>query len=322
MNTLKFPIGVTDYKELVTGGYIHLDKTKWIEAVHYAGYTGFFREPRFGKSLFISMLEYFFDINQKHQFEMLFGNTYIGKNPLKTANIYRVLKLDFSKVYVSTDETTKNGFNKVIHQAIIDYLKKYPEVNQPEYAHHFTEDNDPNEKITYLTMKHLYKEHNLCILVDEYDRLMRKYAKRLYEKEEYFKLSYIRSFFANIKIATGSGVVDKIFMTGQKFISLDGFTSGFNIMYILNGGLEEKEFMAFSKEEVLHLIRLVPGTKNKEEELLDRIGQWHKEYHYYPLEYAIRKSDILGQYNPTVVNQFLQYYLDHQTPPDDSVSLI
>ncbi|MDR0384851.1 MAG: AAA family ATPase [Prevotellaceae bacterium] len=51
--------------------------------------------PRFGKSLFLSSLMYYYDINEAENFDQIFGNLYIGKHPSKERNSYAVLKFDF-----------------------------------------------------------------------------------------------------------------------------------------------------------------------------------------------------------------------------------
>ncbi|AJD29779.1 AAA-ATPase [Clostridium sporogenes] len=71
----------------------------------YDPYNFFIRPRRFGKSLFISMLENYYDINKKDKFEELFGDLYIGKNPTEEKNSFDV------DVDVETEaELVHNGY--------------------------------------------------------------------------------------------------------------------------------------------------------------------------------------------------------------------
>ncbi len=98
MNTAKelkkVPYGIRDYKTIIDEGYFYIDKTKYIELFESVGapYIFILRPRRFGKSLFISILEYYYDISSKSFFDKLFGHTFIGKNETSKKNSYYILK--------------------------------------------------------------------------------------------------------------------------------------------------------------------------------------------------------------------------------------
>ena len=62
----------------------------------------FLRPRKFGKTLFTSTLECYYDKNKIDKFEELFGNTYIGKNPTKNKNTYCILRFNFSGISTNT----------------------------------------------------------------------------------------------------------------------------------------------------------------------------------------------------------------------------
>ena len=87
----RIPYGISNFKVLREEDYLYVDKTSYIELLDtYAPYQFFIRPRRFGKSLFISMLENYYDINKKNKFDELFGDLYIGKNPTKNKNRFLV----------------------------------------------------------------------------------------------------------------------------------------------------------------------------------------------------------------------------------------
>ena len=104
----RLPYGISDYEELVEENYYYVDKTKYIEELeNYANPTIMFLRPRkFGKTLFTSVLENYYDINKKEKFEELYGNTYIGKHPTKGKNKYHILRFNFAGIDTSTYEST------------------------------------------------------------------------------------------------------------------------------------------------------------------------------------------------------------------------
>ncbi len=135
----KIPYGIANYEKIKTQNYYFIDKTQFIEKIESLGskYLFFLRPRRFGKSLFISILEHYYDILRKDQFEELFGDTYIGKNPTELRNSFPVLKLNFSGIPVSGDsKEIEESFNKTIKLQISSFLKRYitiyPELEEVE----------------------------------------------------------------------------------------------------------------------------------------------------------------------------------------------
>lgn len=95
----KIPYGVSNFERVIKDNYIYVDKTKYIEILEdYGPYQFFIRPRRFGKSLFISTLENYYDINKKDQFHDIFKKLYIGKNPTMYRNKYLVWKISFAGI--------------------------------------------------------------------------------------------------------------------------------------------------------------------------------------------------------------------------------
>jgi len=99
----KIPYGQADYKRIKEEDFYFVDKTKFIEKLENLNesYLIFLRPRRFGKSLFIAMLHYYYDRHYKDDFEILYGDTYIGKNPTKEVNKYLIMRFNFSGIDVT-----------------------------------------------------------------------------------------------------------------------------------------------------------------------------------------------------------------------------
>ena len=95
------PYGIMNYAELIQEGRYFIDKTQYIADLEPIKNPVFLRPRRFGKSLFCSMLQYYYDIHEASRFSELFGQTWIGKNPTSQHNSYIVLKFDFSAIPIS-----------------------------------------------------------------------------------------------------------------------------------------------------------------------------------------------------------------------------
>ena len=123
----KLPYGISDYERLKENNYYYVDKTMYIEQLENIAepYIMFLRPRKFGKTLFTSTLENYYDIKKKEKFEGLFKDTYIGKKPTKLKNSYHILKFNFSGIDTSNEETTIKGFRKEVSSSIMQFVKKY-----------------------------------------------------------------------------------------------------------------------------------------------------------------------------------------------------
>ena len=83
MSDKKLPYGMSNFADLIESGYAYVDKTRFVELLENENnrYQFFIRPRRFGKSLFLSVLENYYDLNRKDKFESIFKNLYIGENP-------------------------------------------------------------------------------------------------------------------------------------------------------------------------------------------------------------------------------------------------
>ena len=163
----KLPYGISNYEELVEDGYYYIDKTKYIEKLENLPEKRiiFLRPRKFGKTLFTSTLENYYDLKKIDKFEKLFGNAYIGKNPTNLKNKYHILKFNFSGIDTSNEDKTMKGFKGKIASSIKTFVEKYGMdffVNMQDEAEGILDNlikafglQKPNEKI--------------YVIIDEYD---------------------------------------------------------------------------------------------------------------------------------------------------------
>ncbi|MDY4854227.1 MAG: AAA family ATPase, partial [Prevotella sp.] len=95
----RIPYGMMNFVAVREDNCYYVDKTRYIEKVEKANkYFFFIRPRRFGKSLTLSMLRHYYDINQTDKFDRLYGDLYIGKHPTPNHNKYLIIYLNFAVV--------------------------------------------------------------------------------------------------------------------------------------------------------------------------------------------------------------------------------
>ena len=108
------PYGIADFEQVRKENLYLVDKTMFFEKMERAGHFLFLVRPRrFGKSLFLDMLESYYDINQKDNFQELFKGLYVADHPTKEQGQFQVLHLDFSLVGSDLENLYEN-FNRYL----------------------------------------------------------------------------------------------------------------------------------------------------------------------------------------------------------------
>ena len=124
----RVPYGVSDFKSVIEQNQYYVDKTMFLPELEKQPRNLFLLRPRrFGKSLFLSMLSYYYDCNQKDRFEELFCNLWIGKHPTDLQGKYQVMFLDFSQITGKIDvlEERFNAYMSINLDAFVRQYAKY-----------------------------------------------------------------------------------------------------------------------------------------------------------------------------------------------------
>ena len=123
--TKRIPYGIGDYKRLQESNCYYVDKTHHIPLLEAAPFYIFFIRPRrFGKSLWMSLLEYYYDVNKANNFKTLFANTFIGQNPTLERNSYLILSFNFSVVNPDV-KLVQQSFESYGREVIDNFLSRY-----------------------------------------------------------------------------------------------------------------------------------------------------------------------------------------------------
>ena len=198
----RLAIGLSDFKELIEEDFYYFDKTNFIEEVIKDGAKVklFTRPRRFGKTLNMSMLKYFFDIEKREENRKLFKDLYIEKTEsFKEQGQYPVIFLSLKDLKATTWKEMEKGIKLTVARLFLEYEDLYNELGEfdkPIFKKIATKDvelEDLKEALKILA-KILYKKYNkkVIVLIDEYDSpLVSAYLKGYYEKaKDFFKTFY------------------------------------------------------------------------------------------------------------------------------------
>ena len=309
-NQVKFPYGVSNAEQITTGDYVFIDKTYFVEKLENSErFASFLRPRRIGKSFFISILEYYYDLRQKHKFEKIFGKTYIGQNPTPLASSFRVLKFNFSGIQTHTNESSEDGFWSNIKFTLESFLKSYNFLSKEEQTE-ITSQKNPAKMMTSFFQRYKDETIPIFLLIDEYDHFTNEILIRnLTEfKNSVSKDGYVRKFYEGIKVATENGSVGRFFITGVSPMTLDSLTSGFNIVKHLTHSLEFNDLAGFTEENVKTLLELVLEDKTRLNTIMKDLKLWYNGY-----KFNIEVENTI--YNSNMVLYFLDEFKKSQKYP-------
>jgi len=254
---MKIPYAISDFEQIAKEGYSYVDRTDRIPFTENIGkYLLFLRPRRFGKSLWLTTLRNYYDLAKSADFEQMFGNLSIGKNPTPLHSQYFVMEWDFSCVDSSgsLDEIRKSLFSHINSRISFfcsyyaEYLPSLPQINR---------DNAISSFESFLGSI-IGTGHKLCLFIDEYDNFANEMMARR-RQDDYYRMTgldgFMKTLFKSLKSATKGMGLERMYITGVTPILMSDITSGDNIrtdMHLMPG---YADLCGFTKEELEKLIR-------------------------------------------------------------------
>ena len=319
----KIPYGVSDFDLFRRDNYYYVDKTRFIREIEKKGrYLFLIRPRRFGKSLFLAILEAYYDIAYKDRFDFFFQGTDIHQNPSKEKNSYMVLKLNFSMVNPEISRV-EEAFPDYIRESTYSFIIKYeklldidPKTSKDEI---FSKKSAAEVMVKFLNLCK-GKEHKLYVIIDEYDNFANTILSESGE-EEFQKIThgggFLRAFFNVLKGGTTDtdAPISRLFMSGVSPITLDDVTSGFNIATNISLDVDINEILGFTSEEVETIIEYYRQTgkiRHSTPAMLELMSQWYNHYCF-----SIRSTREV--FNTVHVLYFLQEYMKESRIPEELI---
>ena len=275
------PTGIENFKTMIDKSAYYVDKTNFIEDVLNEQVVSYTRPRRFGKTLNMSMLYYFFSINEKEN-SYLFDGLNISKNKdaLKHQNKYPTIFISLKEMKNLTFDAQISSFSNVIYEL----LEKNLEILSSDQLSDTTKDilnklhnrsscvEDLKISLRVITNAlYTYYQQKVIVLIDEYDvPLQAAYQNNYYEE----MVEFLRSVFSSA--LKTNDALEKGVMTGCLRISKESIFTGLNnfTAYSVLNNISSESF-GFTELEVKQLLK----DYNLSEKM-DEVKEWYDGYQF------------------------------------------
>ena len=275
------PTGIENFKTMIDKSAYYVDKTNFIEDVLNEQVVSYTRPRRFGKTLNMSMLYYFFSIKEKEN-SYLFDGLNISKNKdtLKHQNKYPTIFISLKEMKSLTFDAQISSFSNVIYEL----LEKNLEILSSDQLSDTTKDilnklhnrssciEDLKISLRVITNAlYTYYQQKVIVLIDEYDvPLQAAYQNNYYEE----MVEFLRSVFSSA--LKTNDALKKGVMTGCLRISKESIFTGLNnfTAYSVLNNISSESF-GFTELEVKQLLK----DYNLSEKM-DEVKEWYDGYQF------------------------------------------
>lgn len=306
----RIPYGMQNFEDVIKEDCYYVDKTPFIEDIEDSNMYFFFLRPRrFGKSLTISMLENYYDINKKDKFDEIFGKLYIGENPTPEHNSYLIIHLNFA-IIVGDLNDYKHGMDNYCRTQFNYFADVYSHLLPEGTKEGLNQQEDAVNQLNYLCTQSKKSGQKIYLFIDEYDHFTNQILAHK-EHEQRYRIQthgegYLRKFFDTIKGAAGDTLA-RVFVTGVSPVTMDDLTSGFNIGTNYSLAPEFNEMTGFTENEVRDMLGYYSSVlpfNHSVDELIKVMKPWYDNYCFAEEEYG--KTTM---YNSVMVLNFLDKYI-------------
>lgn len=275
------PTGIENFKTMIDKSAYYVDKTNFIEDVLSEQVVSYTRPRRFGKTLNMSMLYYFFSIKEKEN-AYLFDGLNISKNKdaLKVQNKYPTIFISLKEMKSLTFDAQISSFSNVIYEL----LEKNLEILSSNQLSDTTKDilnklhnrsssaEDLKISLRVITNAlYTYYQQKVIVLIDEYDvPLQAAYQNNYYEE----MVEFLRSVFSSA--LKTNDALEKGVMTGCLRISKESIFTGLNnfTAYSVLNNISSESF-GFTELEVKQLLKAYNLS-----EKMDEVKEWYDGYQF------------------------------------------
>jgi len=310
------PYGISDFENMRRRNGYYVDNTWGIPLLEALPFQLFLRPRRFGKSLLLSILHYYYDVNSVDRFNELFGGTWIHEHPTPSRGQFLVLHLDFSEIGGETLEEMQMSFEKSCVIALDGFLEDYQELLPKDTLQAVHQQSYFSNRLQTLVNKLSRSDKRIYILIDEYDN----FSNRLLAQagtDAYRSLchgtGFFKSFFALLKAK--NKVITNILLTGVSPMTLDDVTSGFNIAENVSQNPQLATLCGFTHaqiREALDYYAAVGRFAPDREQAFKLVTDWYDHYRF------STKND-LQVCNPVLLIGFLYRCMTEGDFPRDMV---
>ncbi|MGE5340696.1 MAG: AAA family ATPase [Candidatus Omnitrophota bacterium] len=321
-NIKDLPYEVSNFETLRKKNLYYVDKTPFLKELEDAGrYLFLIRPNGFGKSLFTSMMQCYYDIHcGDRRFKQLFRDTWISDHPTRERGQYLVLSLDFSRL-VSPLRDVKVLFTHYLRKKVLQFIDKYRDylsTNKKLGYYSLRIKRSPHASYILSHLFHLVQGANqpLYLIIDEYDNFT-NYLYPVLSENSFRNLirgsSFFQAFFGVLKTATlnPDSPLKRLFITGSSPITMEDLTGGETIGIRVSLSPAFNQSHGFTQQEVSDLIeyyRSLDLIRNSPDTLLNLLIDWYGNY-------LFTQNGSIRMVHPSMVLEFFNDYMQTQRIP-------
>ena len=311
----QIPYGVSDFVSIRSRNLYYIDKTMYLAELESQPDTLIFIRPRrFGKSLFISMMQAYYDKAMVGRYDELFGNLWVGTHPTPLRNKYQVLYFDYSRAGGTIDRLEEN-FNEYSCGCLNQFIERYKEDYPQWLVENVLKTDSARAKLNLINGMAHELGIPLYLIIDEYDNftniVLNEEGEAMYHAITHAN-GFYRDFFKLFK-----GMFERIFLTGVSPVTLDDLTSGFNIGWNVSMAPELDKMLGFSTEDVHEMftyykeVGMLPAGCDIEV-MVEEMKPWYDNYCFAK---ECLKNDV-RVFNCDMVMYYLRNYVSYGQAPE------
>ena len=315
----RIPYGVGDFEAVDKEKDYYVDKTMYIPKLEATSFNFLIRPRRFGKTLFLSTLQSYYDINKADRFEEFYRDTWILDNPTDERAKYLILYFNFS-IVTKDKNLVQQNFNDYCVSVIQQFIKSYNKYFSDDFIAEINTKSTAHEMLQQMAVGLIETDHKIYLMIDEYDNftntLLAEYGVEEYEKIARYE-GYFKQFFTTLKgLASGSGsALARMFITGVSPVTMDDVTSGFNIGSNITINHKFNAILGFTLQEVSEMIDYYTSVgvfHLDKTETLELMKQWYDNY-----KFSARAEESV--FNTDMILYFMKEVLDDDMFPENII---
>ena len=309
---MKIPYGIAHFETNRKNNFLYVDKTHFIHEIEKIEKIIYLRPRRFGKSLFLDMMDCYYDIAKADAFDDLFNGLYIHENPTENRNNYYVLRFDFSAMNSTEEISLESSFKEQVLLDVESFIERYD--LDITLGTKTTSTASGILETLLNKFEKLNTGKKVYIMIDEYDHFTNSLLKG--NASDFLTVlqrgGFVRAFYESMKKKVGTGIVERFFMTGVMSVSLDTMSSGFNIATNLTTRKRYADMMGFTADEVKHLLTQLNLSEKDQVDIYEDLRENYNGYLF------SAKGEV-KVFNSTLVLYYLKYYILEDEDPEELV---
>lgn len=313
----KIPYGVASFEQLRSENSYYVDKTMYLPLLEEtSNYLFLIRPRRFGKSVFVSMMQAYYDIAKADCFDTLFDGLWIKEHPTPLKNAFQVIYFDFSLAGAGM-ERLEYTFNSYCCAELDSFIKQYKPYYDEATFQNVLAEKDAASKLRIINAEAKRKKYLLYLIIDEYDNFTNVILSEG-GKEVFKNLTHASGFYCEyFKIF--KAMFNRVFLIGVSPVTLDDLSSGYNIDWNISQDPRFNYMLGFSEGDVRTMFHYYQdnGKLRANADIEAMLAEMKPWYNNYCFAKQCLNDDRL--YNCDMVYYYLRHQVFYGCAPDEMV---